>query len=35
MSAKISSLNYEIQDRKAKKQIVHINRLKAAHDSSL
>jgi hypothetical protein len=28
-------LNYEIQDRKAKKQIVHINSLKAAHDSSL
>jgi hypothetical protein len=35
VSAKISTLNYEIQDRKAKKQIVHINRLKAAHDSSL
>jgi hypothetical protein len=28
-------LNYEIQDRKAKRQIVHINTLKAAHDSSL
>jgi len=32
MTAKFSTLNYEIQDRKAKKQIVHINRLKAAHD---
>jgi len=35
VTAKISNLNYEIQDRKAKRQIVHINRLKAAHDSSL
>jgi len=26
------TLNYEIQDRKAKKQVVHINRLNAAHD---
>ena len=34
VTAKISTLNYEIQDRKAKKQIVHINRLKTAHDSS-
>jgi len=32
ITAKLSTLNYEIQDRKAKKQIVHINRLKAAHD---
>jgi ribosomal protein L21E len=35
VTAKSSNLNYEIQDRKAKRQIVHINRLKAAHDSSL
>ena len=35
VTAKISKLNYEIQDRKAKRQIVHVNRLKAAHDSSL
>ena len=35
VTAKISTLNYEIQDRKAKKQTVHINRLKAAHYSSL
>ena len=35
VTAKISNLNYEIQDRKAKRQIVHINRLKAAHDSLL
>jgi hypothetical protein len=35
VTAKLSTLNYEIRDRKAKKQIVHINRLKAAHDSSL
>jgi hypothetical protein len=34
-TAKTSMLNYEIQDRKAKKQIVHVNRLKTAHDSSL
>jgi len=32
ITARLSTLNYEIQDRKAKKQIVHINRLKAAHD---
>ena len=32
ITAKLLTLNYEIQDRKAKKQIVHINRLKAAHD---
>ena len=32
ITAKLSTLNYEIQDRKAKKQVVHINRLKAAHD---
>ena len=32
ITAKLSVLNYEIQDRKAKKQVVHINRLKAAHD---
>ena len=32
ITAKFSTLNYEIQDRKAKKQIVHINRLNADHD---
>jgi len=35
VTAKISTLNYEIQDRKFKKQIAHINRLKSAHNSSL
>jgi hypothetical protein len=31
ITAKLSTLNYEIQDRKAKKQVVHINGLKTAH----
>jgi len=35
VTAKICNLNCEIQDRKAKRQIVHINRLKAVHGSSL
>jgi transposase InsO family protein len=32
VTAKLSDLNYEIQDQYGKRQIVHINRLKAAHD---
>jgi len=35
VTANIFNLNDKIQDRKAKRQIVHINRLKAAHVSSL
>jgi len=35
VTANISTLNYEIQDRKAKRQFVHVNRLKSVHDSSL
>ena len=35
VAAKISDLDYDIQDHYAMKQIVHINRLKAAHDSTL
>ena len=35
ITAKISDLNYEIQEQYAKKQIVHISRLKAAHNSTL
>jgi len=31
ITAKLSTINYEIHDCKAKKQVVHINRLKAAH----
>jgi hypothetical protein len=31
ITAKISDLNYEIQDKNDKKHIVHLNRLKAAH----
>jgi len=34
-TAKDSDLNYDIQDQCAKKQVVHVNRLKAAHDSTL
>jgi hypothetical protein len=34
-TAKTSTLNCEIRDRKAKKQIVHINRLKATHEPLL
>ena len=35
MVTKISELNYEIAGQKDKKQIVHVNRLKAAHDPSV
>ena len=30
VTAKISKLNYKIQDRKSKRQVVHVNILKAA-----
>ena len=32
VTVKISDLNYEIIDQKGRKQVVHINRLKRAHD---
>jgi len=35
MVTKISELNYEKAGQKDKKQIVHVNRLKAAHDPSV
>jgi hypothetical protein len=35
ITAKISELSYEILYQNAKKQVVHINKLQAAHDSPL
>jgi len=32
VTVKISDLNYEIIDQKGRKQVVHMNRLKRAHD---
>jgi len=35
VTVKISDLNYEIVDQKGRKQVVHINRLKRAHDPKM